>query len=247
MKKLILFALAATFALASCNSDNPNKNTKFVVDTDGTNNRGEIKMSEQEQTMMKVYATIEAEKKSGKTYKEVFPGYDFGMNAKQIERTNKKMARKGEVEKYKKAQKRTYAYAYNMPILGGDAPALFNFAFDKEGKMFKGEGVIKVPSGSSSLDILNVTADLFNEWFETKPTFELPTYNYCARYVWVTGNRMVDLRCEVEGVVVSFYNLDEEVPNLYEQAPVEAPTKEEINPLLKEETDSKEETMQTSK
>lgn len=245
MKKLILFALAATFALTACNSDNPNKDTKFIVDTDSSTNRGEANISEQEQTMMKIYAHIEAEKKSGKVYKEVFPGYDFGMNAKQIERTNKKMARKGEVEKYRKAQKRTYVYAYNMPIMGGDAPALFNFAFDKDGKMFKGEGVIKVPAGSSTLDILNVTADLFNEWFDAKPTFELPSYNNCARYVWVTGNRLVDLRCELEGVVVSFYNLEEEVPNLFEQAPVVAP-QDENNPLLKEAEDNNEQTMETS-
>ncbi len=236
MQKLLFFALIATLFLSSCNNDTPNQ-AKFVVDADNAPHRGEAK-NEDDKLMTKIFAQIEAEKASGKTYKEVFPGYSFGMNAKQIDRTHKKMAKKGEVEKYKKAQKRSYAYAYLMPIMGGDIPTLFNFAFNDKGQMFKGEGVIRVPAGSSSLDILNVTADLFNEWFDSKPAFELPTYNYCARYIWITGNRLVDLRCEVEGVAVAFYNLSEAMPNLFD-------TSTPIVPNNEVEEDIEEETMQT--
>ena len=109
MKKLILFAALAVFALASCKTDKPTDKAKFTLDTDATVNRGESKniAAEMKQMAAMLDAHIDAEVKSGKVHKEAFPGYDFGMNERKITRKTKKLARKGDVEKYRKAKKRT--------------------------------------------------------------------------------------------------------------------------------------------
>jgi hypothetical protein len=248
MKRLFLFAALAVFALASCNSDNADdKKVKFTVDTDATVNRGESnKMdAEMKQLAAMLDAHIDAEVKSGKVHKEAFPGYDFGMNERKITRKTKKLARKGEVEKYRKAKKRTYAYAYLMPLMGEDVPAFIDFVYNEKGEMFKGEGIIDVPKGSSSMDILNLTTDLFKEWYG-QPAFDLPQYNYCQRHIWVDGNRMIDLRCEVDGVAFSFYNLNEETPNLFEvTTPQEDNNSEDDNPLIQDEPADDEQNIQT--
>ena len=243
MKNSILFSFIFAVLFTACSSDNTDK-AKLVVDA--STNRGEPTMTENQKKLMAINAHIDTEKKSGKVYKEVFPGYEFGMSNTQIERTNKKMARRGEVEKYRKAKKNTYAYAYMMPISGGEAPALFNFTYNKKGEMFKGEGVIKTPEGSSTYDVLNITADLFTKWFGAAPAFDAPSYNNCARYIWINGNRLVDLRCELEGVTVTFYNLQEETPVLYFEAPQIITPQDDVKEDEKKEEPKNEQTIQTN-
>lgn len=236
MKRLFLFASLAIFALASCNLDKPQEaNAKFTVDTDATVNRGEVKNMDAEMKQLAVMldAHIDAEVKSGKVHTEAFPGYDFGMNERKITRKTKYLARKGEVEKYRKAKKRTYAYAYLLPLMKEEVPAFIDFNYNEKGEMFKGEGVIDVPKGSSSMDILNLTSDLFKKWYGD-PAFDLPQYNYCKRHIWVDGNRLIDLRCEVDGVAFSFYNLTEETPNLFEITTPQDEETDEDNPLIQD-------------
>ncbi len=49
------------------------------------------------------------------------------------------------------------------------------------------------------------------EWYGN-PTFQVPAYNSCERYVWIEGNRHIDLRCELEGVVFTYTDLTSEIP-----------------------------------
>jgi len=241
MRKLLFLTFLAAFSFTACKFDKPVQTSKFTIDAGSVNNRGEPKITAEQKTVLALNTHIDKELNSGKEFKEVFPGYSFGMKEKQIQRTNKKMARKGNVQKYRKVQKRSYAYAYLMPLVGGDTPTFFDFDFNAEGKMFKGTGVIVTPSGSNTLDILNVTVDKFTEWFG-EAAFDLPSYNACARKVWVNGNRLIDLRCELEGVTISFYNLKEEMPDLFNTNPtIES---EEKNPLIEEGKEEVEQTME---
>ncbi len=247
MKRLFLFLTLSILILGSCNSDRPKDGSggKYLVDAQNSTNRGEPAMTEEQKLALAIEEHINAEIKKGKVYKEALPGYNFGMSEKNITKKTKKLARKGDAEKYRKAKKRTYAYAYLMPIFNDELPAFIDFQYNKEGKMFKGEGVMDIPKGSSSMDVLNLTSDLFKEWFG-EPSFDLPKYNYCARYIWVDGNRLVDLRCEVDGVAFSFYNLLEETPDLFAVTSPAEDKYDQNRPLLEENPDKDEEqTLQT--
>lgn len=242
MKKLLFLALSISVTLFSCGSDQQADNTQFVVDTESTANRGEPKMTEQQQLALAIDAHIGEEINSGVTHKKVFPGYEFGMKEKQIDRSNRRLSRKGAAKKFKKAEKYSYAYAYLMPVLGDDIPAFIDFSYNTDGKMFKGTGKMDVPEGSSSSDVLNVTKDLFTEWFGAAD-FDIEDHNYCSRHIWINGNRFIDLRCEVDGIVFSFYNLKEETPNIFETSE----PSDEDNPLLPaEDNDDNEQNIQMS-
>lgn len=217
MWKNYLYLTLALLIFSACNSDKPSSKPAVLVDTDKSVQRGEQPMTEAEATAMAVQTAIKEGLSSGKSFKEAIPGYQFGMQAEDIKKVHKKLARKGKAERFKSGKSREEgAYAYQLPVAGEALPIIFDFEYSEEAGLYAGKGLIRLEEGQNSADVLNVTADLFNEWYG-KPSFELPVHNYCKRYLWVEGNRLVDLACELDGVQVRFYNLEEGVPNLFDE------------------------------
>jgi len=237
MWKNYLYLALALFILTACDSDKPSSKPAVLVDTDKSVQRGEGLMSEAEATAMAVQTAIKEGLSSGKSFKEAIPGYQFGMQAEDIKKAHKKLARKGKVERFKSGKSRKEgAYAYRLPVAGEALPIIFDFEYSEEAGLYAGKGLIRLEEEQNSTDVLNVTADLFNKWYG-QPSFELPVHNYCKRYLWVEGNRLVDLACELDGVQVRFYNLEEGMPNLFdEKGKTPEKQKEEMELQLEEES-----------
>ncbi|MCH2045880.1 MAG: hypothetical protein MK212_17310 [Saprospiraceae bacterium] len=228
MKRTLLLCLVASL-LWACGGDKPkkNKNTSPMDPPVITNNDEEepkIVLTTEQQLQVDVNQKIEEELASKKRVDKLICGFEFGMNVKAMKRHADKMINRGNMRKINKKISKTKTkriYLYKMPF--GDKKNRKTIDTDldtelKSGAITKVMGTMRTPRGQSTENTLQQTKDLFTEWYGA-PAFELPNMNNCARYIWINGNRHIDLHCELQGVVFTYSDLTDELPSEFAPMP----------------------------
>lgn len=222
---LILFSLSI-----ACKSDRPNKKKK--------NNTNEIQIIEEptepvevltveEQLQKDINSLIEEQLQSSKKVERLVSGFSFGMSKKQVVRHKDKMVKKGTMRKVKKTSTR-YEYVYRLPLPhSGKVTTYLDFEYE-QGGLFKSVCRPQTPRKSNTKDFLAEVKTLLTDWYGN-PTFQLPSYNSCEHYVWIEGNRHIDLHCEVKGVVFTYTDLTSEIPKNIEGGGDARPQVEVLN------------------
>jgi hypothetical protein len=215
------FACAAllSFGLLACKNDPPPPTPPAPppapIDT----------LSPTERLRLDLKSKIQSELGTAVKQLDLVAGFQFGMNAQQVERHTEKMAGRQVLRKVKKG-KGKLEFVYQMPTK--DKNSKIDAYLDAEyhaGGLYRMPCRINTPKGNSGADYIQEIAGFFNEWYG-KYSFELPDYNGCKRYVWISGNRHIELRCESSHL--SFVYTDLSVANVpdFDQDPTQVVFKE---------------------
>lgn len=191
--------LACGLLFAACKGEKP----KPIINTDKPT---PIPLSPEEQLKVDISNKIQSELGTAKKFNNILAGFEFGMNVKVVERHAEKMLGKKVLRKVKKG-KNKLEYVYQLPV--ADKGAKVDAYIDVEyiaGGLSKMMCYTNVPSNSSSNDYLKLIANLFTEWYGA-PAFKLPAYNSCERLVWITGNKHIELRCELNAIHFDYTDL----------------------------------------
>lgn len=213
MRLAFMLSILTIFSLSiACKSDRPNKKKNNNSNPQIIEQPTEplVERSPEEQLQKDINSLIVEQLQSSKKVERLVSGFSFGMSKKQVVRHKDKMVKKGTMRKIKKTSTR-YEYVYRLPLPhSGKVTTYLDFEYD-QGGLFKSICRPKTPSKSNTSDFLNEVKTLLTDWYGN-PSFQFPTYNSCERYVWIEGNRHIDLHCEVKGVVFTYTDLSSEIP-----------------------------------
>lgn len=150
-----------------------------------------------------------------KRVQALIAGFELGMSRNEVKKHFLNMKQKKHlvrVLKRNKGSKKTYEYVYPLPIKSGRAYTSFNFKH-QDGK----EGVYKLvckprkPRRLNKAAFLEEIHNLFSEWYGLH-SFQLPNQHNCARYIWIAGNRHLDLHSTPREVTFIYTDLKAEIP-----------------------------------
>ncbi len=199
VKIAVSLLLASSILSVGCKGEKP----KPIINNDKP---ATIPLSPEEQLKVDISEKIKNELGTAKKFNSLLAGFEFGMNAKNVERHVEKMVGRKVLRKVKKG-KNKLEYVYQLPV--AQKTAKVDAYIDAEyiqGGLSKMSCYTNVPSSSSSNDYLKQISNLFTEWYGA-PAFKLPAYNSCERIVWITGNKHIELRCEMNAIHFDYTDL----------------------------------------
>jgi len=156
----------------------------------------------------------------------MFAGFELGMTRREVKKQMLRMKQKRHLVRIKKSKNR-YEYVYQMNLKSGRSNTYKDFKYSKRGGVYK---AIYHPSkfrGMSKAEFMGEVRDLLVNWYG-KADFELPSKNGCSRYVWIKGNRHLDLYCIQKSIEIVFTDLNFERPPMLEGVEEEDKKDEEI-------------------
>ncbi len=151
---------------------------------------------------------IKAELNTGIFQPDIVLDFRLGMTKNEVIRQMQKLLREQKLVRRKiKTGRNALVYQLPLPRLG-KIDVYFDFYYS-EGKLSKVESIPQLPPNKTIEDLLTDCAEVF----ETKygvPHVIFPRNNTaatCARYIWVNGNRQVELTCTNEQVLFVYSDL----------------------------------------
>ena len=104
-----------------------------------------------------------------------------------------------------------YEYVYQLRLASGKSNTYMDFKYGRNGGVYQ---TICKPSKfrkKSKTAFLAEVHELLTEWYGPH-SFQLPKTKGGARYVWITGNRHIDLYCTSKGVEFIYTDLNIKKP-----------------------------------
>ena len=222
MKRLLFFCLMAG-VLAACGGKDGQENDKPQPDpiTNEEPAQPEVQLSQTEQIQMDVGKYMDEQlAKPGKVM-DIVAGFEFGMNKKKVSEHRRNMARKGVLKERKKsasATKTVTEYVWLLKLSSKktvDTYLDFKYTAEEErkGAVYQAICNLKTPRGESTSGLIEETKVKFTEWYQ-EPAFNLPSENGCSHYLWIDGNRHIELKCGAEGVQAVYTDMSHERPEI---------------------------------
>ena len=143
-------------------------------------------------------------------------GFEMGMSRREVQKHFLRMKQKKHLVRVKTKQRKGsskthYAYVYRLPLTSGRSNTTFDFKHRRKGGVYK---LICQPKQLRRLkkdEFVEEVRDLLEEWYG-EPDFTLPKLEGCGRYVWIAGNRHLDLYATPKGVEFVYTDLNVEIP-----------------------------------
>lgn len=149
-----------------------------------------------------------------KRVQAMIAGFELGMSRGEVKKHFLNMKQKKHlirVKKRNKGAKKVYEYVYPLPLESGKANTQFNFEHQRGGGVYKLICEPQKPRRQSKADFLEEIHALLTEWYGPH-NFQLPNQHGCARYIWIAGNRHLDLFATTKEVKFVYTDLKTEIP-----------------------------------
>ncbi len=165
-----------------------------------------------------------------KRVQTMIAGFELGMSHSEVKKHFLRMKQKKHlvrVQKRDKGSKKVYEYVYRLPLASGNANTSFNFEHQRGGGVYK---LICEPQKLRKLSkpaFLKEVHALLTDWYGPH-NFQLPNQNDCARYVWIAGNRYLDLYATAKQVEFTYTDLKSEIPPNIDGGGEERPASEAL-------------------
>lgn len=198
------------------NNENNNENNNNIVNND--NNSGSITTptgSDAEQIQSEINSTIEqevqtAQKSSSKRVESIIAGFELGMNSREVKVHMLRLKQKNILVRVQKSAN-LFEYVYQLPLKSGASNTYLDFKYNRAGGLYKALCQPNMLKGVSKSRFIKEVKNLFIEWYG-KPNFEIPNHKDCERYIWIDGNRHIDLYCTSKSVEFVYTDLTVEIP-----------------------------------
>lgn len=143
-------------------------------------------------------------------------GFKMGMSRREVQKHFLRMKQKKHLVRLKIKQRKGsskvhYAYVYRLPLASGNSNMTFDFKHKRKGGVYK---LICQPQQLRKLkkdEFVEEIRTLLEEWYGAYD-FKLPRLEGCGRYVWIAGNRHLDLYATPTGVEFVYTDLQVEIP-----------------------------------
>jgi hypothetical protein len=227
-KTLLIYGLVGLSVLSSCSScgehtgegqTTTNGYSNHAANGAGINSGKSFSGTEEERLQADIQQMIEEQLAVSKTIQskrvqEMIAGFELGMSEKEVKKHFLRMLQKKHLKrvlKRSKGNKKVYEYVYRLPLASGRSNTHFNFDHRRGGGVYK---LVCEPQQLRKLSkaaFLEEVHNLLNEWYG-EHSFQLPDQNGCARYVWIAGNRHLELYATPKQVKFAYTDLNEEIP-----------------------------------
>jgi len=221
MKRVLLLCFAAV-CLVACGGKDGKENDKPQTDPDPVVPEQPVEeLTETEKLQQNVGQYMDEQlAKPGKVM-DIIAGFKFGMNKKKVSEHRENMVRKGVLKKKKKSSsssKTISEYIFQFRISTKktvDTYLDFEYTAEEErqGAVYQATCNFKTPKGESTSSLIEETKAKFVEWYE-EPAFDLPSENGCSHYLWIDGNRHIELKCGADGVQAVYTDMSHERPEV---------------------------------
>ena len=196
---------------ADGNGDNGN-NTELVVDDNATS---ESSLSVAEQLQADINHLLEEQIKHANSSRsnkveDIIASFELGMNRREVKKHMLRMKHKKHLVRVQKSAN-VFEYVYRLPLKSGFSNTHLEFEYNRKGGLFKATCNPRKFSKQSKGRFLKEVRDLLTEWYG-KPSFKLPNQKSCEHYIWIEGNRHIDLYCTSKGIEFVFTDLNTEIP-----------------------------------
>jgi hypothetical protein len=237
--RFLLIPMTAFCMISSCSSCGENTNNGNGTDTNNTvgnngddnngnnignnfanrggDNSGGITpdLPDAEQIQSEINAAIEqevqtAQKSSSGRVEGIIAGFELGMNSREVKVHMLRLKQKDLLVRVQKSAN-VFEYVYQLPLKSGKSNTYLDFKYNRAGGLYKALCQPNMLKGVSKSKFIKEVRTLFTEWYG-KPRFEIPNHKDCERYVWIDGNRHVDLYCTSKGVEFVYTDLTVELP-----------------------------------
>lgn len=222
--RFLIIPITAFCMISSCSSCGEGKNNGSSNEGDYTNSNeittNALSQSEQIQQDMTAMITeqVQLSKDSkSKRVETMIAGFELGMTKREVKKHMLRMKQKKHLVRVKKSSK-VYEYVYQLKLESGKSNTYMDFEYSQKGGVYK---AICKPSKfrkKSKSNFLAEVHQLLTEWYGPH-NFQLPNHKNCARYIWISGNRHIDLYCTSKGVEFVYTDLTIEVPKVVVEQP----------------------------
>lgn len=140
----------------------------------------------------------------------IIASFELGMTKREVTKHMLRMKQKKHLVRVKKSANR-YEYVYQLRLESGKSNTYMDFEYSRNGGVYK---TVCKPSKfkkKSKSAFLAEVHELLTEWYGPH-NFQLPNTKGCSRYVWITGNRHIDLYCTSKSVEFIYTDLNIKKP-----------------------------------
>jgi len=140
----------------------------------------------------------------------IIASFELGMTKREVTKHMLRMKKKKHLVRVKKSKNR-YEYVYQLKLASGKSNTYMDFKYGRSGGAYQATCKPSKFRKTSKSAFLAEVHDLLTEWYGAHD-FQLPNTKGCARYVWITGNRHIDLYCTSKSVEFVYTDLNIKKP-----------------------------------
>lgn len=140
----------------------------------------------------------------------IIASFELGMTKREVTKHMLRMKQKKHLVRVKKSTNR-YEYVYQLRLASGKSNTYMDFKYSRSGGVYQTTCKPSKFRKKSKSAFLAEVHDLLTDWYGPH-NFQLPNTKGCARYVWITGNRHIDLYCTSKSVEFIYTDLNVKKP-----------------------------------
>jgi len=179
--------------------------------TDDLENKAYNTVDLQEDMDAMIQEQIElASSSKSKKVETIIASFELGMTKREVTKHMLRMKQKKHLVRVKKSKNR-YEYVYPLRLASGKSNTYMDFEYSRSGGVYQ---TICKPSKFRKINKTAFLAEvhaLLTEWYGPH-NFQLPKTKGGERYVWITGNRHIDLYCTSKSVEFIYTDLNIKKP-----------------------------------
>lgn len=191
-------------------NSNNDSTSLSINNMDENGNRSEEEQLEYDMTAMITEQVALANRSKSNRVETMIAGFELGMTKREVKKHMLRMKQKKHLVRVKKSAK-VFEYVYQLKLKSGKSNTYMDFEYGRNGGVYKAVCKPSKFRGKSKSKFLEEVHDLLTEWYGPH-NFQLPNSKTCAHYVWITGNRHIDLYCTSKNVEFVYTDLNVEIP-----------------------------------
>lgn len=226
--RILVFTITAFCMISSCSScgegdgnQSSNGNNSLSSNGSGTdestasaddNGNGTYNTADlQEDMESRIQEQIELSKRSkSQGVETIIASFELGMTKREVTKHMLRMKKKKHLVRVQKSKNR-YKYVYQLRLASGKSNTSMDFKYSRSGGVYQATCQPSKFRKTSKSAFLAEVHDLLTDWYGPHD-FQLPNTKGCARYVWITGNRHIDLYCTSKSVEFVYTDLNIKKP-----------------------------------
>lgn len=145
-----------------------------------------------------------------KRVETIIASFELGMTKREVTKHMLRMKQKKHLVRVQKSKNR-FEYVYQLKLNSGRSNTYMDFEYARNGGVYQ---TICKPSKFKKLSksaFLAEVHELLTDWYGPH-NFQLPNTKGCSQYVWITGNRHINLHCTSKGVEFIYTDLNIKKP-----------------------------------
>jgi len=189
--------------------------TDVAITDENENDNTEIDLTDPKQLQGQMNLMIEEQVKLANSSRSnrvetMIASFELGMTKREVKKHMLRMKQKGHLVRVQKSAN-VFEYVYQLRLKKGKSNTYLDFDYSRKGGVYKAVCKPTKFKGYSNSKFLREVKKLLTEWYG-EPNFQLPSTRDCDRFVWISGNRHVDLYCTSKSVEFVYTDLNFEIP-----------------------------------